>query len=167
MKVYDTIKAGEIMKKRELVLVVAIIALDLLSKAYIDNVFYLGESLKIINNFFYITYIHNTGAAWGMFPNLTWFFNIVSILGTIFFLIWLFKTPQEKKLYRYCISIMLAGTIGNLYDRFFLHYVRDFLDFKIFGYDFPVFNIADSALTIGVIGLLLLALLLPGELSDE
>ncbi len=155
------------MRKKELALIVLIVFIDLITKALINQRFLLGESMELIRGFFYLTYIHNTGAAWGIFPNLTWFFNIVSFLGSIFFIIWLFKIPREKILYRYSITLMLAGTIGNLYDRFFLKYVRDFLDFKIFGYDFPVFNIADSALTIGVICLFLLAWLKPEELSDE
>lgn len=155
------------MKKRELLLLFLIIVLDLGSKQYFAQNFVLGQSLVIIPHFFHLTYLHNTGAAWGMFPQLTSLFYVVSLIGSVVFIFWLIKIPAQKKYYRLMITLMLAGTLGNLYDRLILHYVRDFLDFYIFGYDFPVFNVADSALTLGVIGLFLLAWLKPTELTDE
>ena len=74
-------------------------------------------------------------------------------------IVWLFKNKDENPILRYTVALMMAGALGNLVDRVYLGYVRDFLSFNIFGYDFPVFNVADMALSIGVAILFLLTLL--------
>ena len=78
------------------------------------------------------------------------FLSIVSA-AAIGVMIYYVLNKDCSKLMRFALALMIGGAAGNLFDRLFLGYVRDFLDFIIFGYDFPIFNIADSALTIGVI----------------
>ena len=110
----------------------------------------------IIPGFFSITYVQNTGAAWSILSGKQTFLIWVSVIE-IAVITWFFfrNRKDHNRLYMTALTLMLGGAFGNLIDRVFLHYVRDFLDFIIFGYDFPVFNIADSALCIGV-GLLIL-----------
>ena len=141
--------------KRETItkyLVVAILFLDQLTKYIIGQTIPLGESIPIINNIFHLTHILNRGAAFGIFKNQNLFFIIVAIIAIIFILISLKrkKTPQIE----IALCFILSGAIGNLIDRIRLNAVIDFLDFRIW----PVFNIADSAITIGT-GLLILQIL--------
>lgn len=130
--------------------IVIVFILDQFSKYYIETNAQLFHHLEIIPNFFYLRYLKNTGAAWSMLSNHTSLLTVVSIVEIgilIYFLIDVMKKKQKWLVF--AISLMIGGALGNLFDRFFLHYVRDFLDFYIFGYDFPVFNIADSALCVG------------------
>lgn len=104
-------------------------------------------SLKLIEKFFYLTYVENTGAAWSILSGYRYFFIVVGFIGVIFMLGFYFHS--ERSLSKIAFTMMLAGTLGNLVDRFRFSGVRDFLDFYIFGYDFPIFNIADCCLCIG------------------
>lgn len=144
------------MKFKEIVIVVGVIILDLVSKFIVASNIELHKPIEVIKNFFYITYAKNTGAAWSMFEGNTLVLSMISLVVSIAMLVWLLKNKKESFFTRFCVLLMLAGAIGNLIDRVTLGYVVDFLDFYIFGYDFPIFNIADSSLSIGV-GLLLIA----------
>lgn len=133
-----------------------IVALDQISKYLIQSNLDFHH-VEIIKGFFSLTYAENTGMAWSLLSGKQAFLSIVSAIA-IGVMIWyvLFKNPD--KLTKFALSLMIGGAIGNLIDRVFLNYVRDFLDFIIFGYDFPIFNVADSALTIGVILLFIAAI---------
>ena len=138
----------------------AVLFLDLLSKYLIQS----NESwhlITVIDGFFQIRYAKNTGMAWSMLSGQTAFLSIVAC-AAIGFMIWYLKTSHPDKLTKICLALMIGGAAGNLYDRLVFSYVRDFLDFYIFGYDFPIFNIADSALCIGVF-LLVIASLREGK----
>ncbi|MDR1794609.1 MAG: signal peptidase II [Erysipelotrichaceae bacterium] len=145
------------MKKTEILLFAGIVALDLLTKTYIETHMTIGQSIAVIDGFFYITFVTNTGAAWSILSGNMDFLTLVSLAGMLILGYLYLKTDPGQRLERYAWVVLLAGTAGNFYDRLRFHYVRDFLDFYPLGYDFPVFNIADSALTIGV-GLLLLTI---------
>ena len=138
------------MKKKVYLITIIGIILDQISKLLIVSKLPLGESKTIIKKFFYITHVNNTGAAWGMFSNNTILLIIISILFTGFFIY--FIEHNKLKLYEEISSgLILSGIIGNMIDRIFRRYVVDFLNFYIFGYDYPVFNIADTFIVVGVI----------------
>jgi len=109
-----------------------------------------GSSITIINNFFKISHVENKGAAWGGFSGYTIMLIIVSLVILGFF-IYMYRNINFKKKIVFSLSLVLviSGTIGNLIDRIFFQSVTDFFDFIIFGYDFPVFNIADILLVVG------------------
>lgn len=129
----------------------AIIAIDQISKWLIVAKMEIGESFSIIENVLYITSHRNRGAAWGILEGQMWFFYIVTIVVTVVLIYFLRTWAKGKMLLSLGISFMLAGAIGNFIDRLFRGEVVDFIDVYIFTYNYPIFNIADSSLVIGVI----------------
>lgn len=123
---------------------------DQMTKIIVDHTLCLDGHYTIIENFFYFTYAHNYGAAWGIFQGRLDLFFIVSIIATIGIIYYFVQSEAYQKLTRFGLVLVFSGMIGNLIDRIVLGYVRDFIDFIIFGYDFPIFNIADMAITIGI-----------------
>ncbi len=126
-----------------------VILLDQISKYIVASNSAL-QNLEIIKGFFYLTYAKNTGMAWSLLSGKQAFLSVVSAIA-IGVMIYYVVTKNLDKLTKISLALMIGGAAGNLIDRMFYAYVRDFLDFIIFGYDFPIFNIADSALTIGVV----------------
>jgi signal peptidase II len=116
-----------------------------------------GIHQVIIPGFFSLNYLENTGAAWSMFSNRTVLLTLISAFA-IGLMLWYLLTHKTDRWTKAALVLMIGGAAGNFIDRLCLSYVRDFLDFYIFGYDFPVFNVADMALTIGVIVLVIAAL---------
>ncbi|TFG82940.1 MAG: signal peptidase II [Erysipelotrichales bacterium] len=147
------------MKKRELFVLVGVLALDLLSKYWVSSVLGLYESITVIPGFFWLTYLRNTGAAWSIFEGQLGFFLIIAAVAMLGMIYFFFKTPRKNQLLRFALIFMFVGTLGNFIDRAMFTYVRDFLSFNTFGYMFPVFNVADMALNVGA-GLLILEALL-------
>ncbi len=134
-----------------LIAVLTIIA-DQVSKQVILHTMTLGESIPVIAGFLDITSHRNAGAAWGIFQGKMLFFYVVTlfVIGVVIY--WLSKLDlKQEKLLAIALALILGGAIGNFIDRIFYQHVIDFIDVMIFGYDFPIFNIADSALTIGVV----------------
>lgn len=129
--------------------------LDQLTKWLIVKNLQIGESIEIIENFLYITSHRNRGAAWGILQGQMWFFYVITIVVIIGIVIYIQKAVKGKWLMGVSLGLMLGGAIGNFIDRVFRKEVVDFINTYIFGYDFPVFNIADSALVIGVILLMI------------
>jgi len=132
-------------------IVLGIIFLDRITKIYFSHFLSVGESLPIIRNFLHMTLVHNTGIAFGWFRDQGIVFIIIPIIA-IFLLIYnitYYQRNREKISWTYCLafSLILGGAIGNLIDRVYYGYVIDFIDFQIW----PVFNIADSAITIGAV----------------
>lgn len=125
--------------------------IDQISKILVDLNIGLNKSISIIPNFFDLTYVHNTGAAFSMFEGARWIFVIIAIifLNVIFQLFIKNKELNKKEVFVY--SLLLAGIIGNLIDRVLYGYVIDFLDFTILGYDFAIFNLADTFIVISII----------------
>lgn len=127
------------------------IALDQITKTLVTSFMEIGDSIPIINNVLHVTYHRNAGAAWGILQGRMLFFYVVTILVIGVIIIWLKRINiQEEKILTIAFSLFLGGAIGNFIDRLIYQEVIDFIDTFIFGYNFPIFNIADSALCIGV-----------------
>ncbi len=131
-------------------LALVIIALDQITKAIIVNKMELGESIQVIENFLYITSHRNPGAAWGILAGKMWFFYIVTVVVIVALVFYIQKMAKTHMLVGVALALMLGGAIGNFIDRILHQEVVDFIDTYIFGYNFPIFNVADSALTVGV-----------------
>ena len=144
------------MKKKNIILVLTIITLiillDQLSKFIIFKYIGLYSSKKIINNFFYLTTSLNTGAAYGLFNNKRSLIIITSIFMFIFII---HELIRNKDKYKFIIpySLLMGGLIGNLIDRIYLGYVRDFISFIIFNHECAIFNFADMFIVIGAVTL--------------
>ncbi len=132
------------------------IALDQVSKVIAINKLVEYKSVTVINNFFYWTLCYNTGGAWSIFSNSTWLLVIFSLIALGFIVYTLIKS--KSTIYNIAASVFTGGLIGNLIDRVVNSKVTDFLDFKIFGYDFPVFNIADICIVVSSIVIMILVL---------
>ena len=134
------------------IITISIIIADQITKFYITKYFLLHESIPIIPNIFHITYVRNTGAAFGILAgNEAWrhiFFLTIGVI-TLCLLFFFFIKHQNEKLVLLSTSFIAGGAIGNIIDRLRLGYVVDFLDFFIGKYHWPAFNIADSAITVG------------------
>ena len=125
--------------------------IDLVSKLIVSNLMDVYDSIIIIKDFFYITYVRNTGAAWSIFAEETLGIMIVSLLIILGIIYYIFKNKPESRLEKLGYGLILGGALGNLFDRVIYGYVIDFFDFYIFGYDYPIFNLADSFIFVGVI----------------
>ena len=147
-----------------LVIIASSILLDQVSKIIVTNVLDYEvqngvlvnvKSVDVIKGFFSLTYARNSGAGWSMLSDKTWLLIVITIIAFGVF-IYLMKDFDMKKhrFFSLGISLMLGGTIGNFIERVFKGYVTDFLDFIIFGYDYPIFNVADICLVVGTISLL-------------
>ena len=134
---------------------IVLFVIDLVTKILITNFMRVGDQIKIIPNFFSIMYVRNTGAAFSILENSRFFFIIAGILVLIFIYLFLVRNKTLSMYLIICYSMLIGGIIGNLYDRIVYGYVVDFLSFNIFGYYFPVFNIADSFIVISIILLII------------
>ncbi len=146
------------------------IILDQITKLLIQKAFRLHESVVVIQDFFSLTYIRNPGAAFGLFADQSAgfrsiFFLVVSIVALSILLYFLAQTPQEDRSSLVAISLLFGGAIGNLIDRVRLGEVVDFLDFYVGQFHWPAFNVADSAITIGISLLMLNLFWLKKEVS--
>ena len=124
-------------KWKHIIILLILILLDQLTKFYFKG-----------KKFFIFNYSENTGTAFSLFPGLNTILIVIGLIILILLIYFYFKT---KNLIQLSLLLIISGTIGNLIDRIFFGYVRDFIDFKIW----PIFNIADSLIVIGVILILL------------
>ena len=111
----------------------------------------LGQEISVIGDFFYITSHRNRGAAFGILQDQRWFFIVVTIIVVVA-LVWYIQKikSQPDKLLPLALSLVLAGAIGNFLDRLLMGEVVDFFKFNFGSYTFPIFNVADSAIVVGV-----------------
>ena len=134
-----------------------VVAFDLYSKHLIQQHFVFGD-LHSVTSFFDLVRYHNEGSAFGFLNDAggwqKWFFNGISIVASVV-IIYLLKKHTNEKLFCAGLALVLGGAVGNLYDRISLGYVVDFLNFHLNNHYWPAFNVADSAICVGV-GLLLL-----------
>ncbi|ANQ88575.1 TPA: lipoprotein signal peptidase [Staphylococcus pseudintermedius] len=131
---------------------------DQLTKFIIRTQMTLGESFAVVPKFLYITSHRNNGAAWGILSGKMTFFYIITIIVLIALIVFYIKEAKNNMLMQIAISLLFSGALGNFIDRVISGEVVDFIDTVIFGYDFPVFNIADASLTIGVVLLIIVLL---------
>ncbi len=127
-----------------------VVFLDRLTKVFFSKVLNVGESLPVIKKAFHFTLVHNTGIAFGLFKDNVFVFLIVPVIAAILLVYNVYyyhKFGDLDRMYIAAISLILGGAIGNLVDRIAFGYVVDFIDLRIW----PVFNVADSAITIGAI----------------
>ena len=134
-----------------LIVAIVILIIDQLTKKIITATMNIGDSYEVIPHFLNITSHRNNGAAWGILSGKMGFFYIVTLIILAVLIIFYIKETKYNAFMQVAISLLFAGALGNFIDRLFNGEVVDFIDTNIFGYDFPIFNIADSSLTIGVI----------------
>ena len=136
---------------------VVLVVVDQITKTLILNHYQLGDS-TFITSFFNIVRAHNTGAAFSFLSDAggwqRWLFTGIGVAATIF-IVWQLRAHPGQKLFGFALSSILGGAVGNVVDRLMHGYVVDFLDFHVSGWHFPAFNVADSAITLGAVCLIL------------
>lgn len=125
-----------------------VICIDQLVKYLTVQNIPLRETVEVIPNVLSLTYHQNTGAAWSILEGQMWFFYIVTLIVVGVILYYLHTQGRQSKLFSTALSFLLAGAVGNLIDRLFHQFVVDMFQLEFI--QFPIFNVADSALTIGV-----------------
>ncbi len=139
------------------VLLVALtLILDRWSKGLIQDRFGLSESISVIDGFFNITYVRNTGVAFGIFSSISspakaMLLSVFTGFAAVVVIAYSFRSSVRNRLLQIALGLILGGALGNLYDRLAYGYVVDFLEFYIGDYHWPSFNVADSAITTGVV----------------
>ena len=151
---------------RYYIIALIVIIFDQITKWLIVEKMDVYDSIIIINNFFNITSHRNKGAAWGILQDQMVFFYIITLVVVIGIIYYMQKHGKQSSLLAIGLSLLLGGAIGNFIDRLYRKEVVDFLDFQIFNYNYPIFNIADSALVIGV-GLLIIYTILDERKSKK
>jgi signal peptidase II len=141
-------------------LAVLVIVLDQITKTWVLDIFQLGD-VRPVTSFFNLTRHHNSGAAFSFLAGASgwqrWFFIVLGLVATVF-IVWMLKKYPTQRLFCFAVTMIMGGALGNVVDRALHGYVVDFLQFRfsvlepIFrgGY-FPTFNVADSAITLGAI----------------
>ncbi len=130
-----------------ILLIIVLTGADQLSKWYFYTNRLQYDGFVVIKDFFYLTYLENRGAAFGVLQNYRWVFIIITIIA-VSVMIWYFIKNNNIVL-RASMAFLISGAVGNFIDRLLRGFVVDFLDFFPFGYDFPIFNFADICVNIG------------------
>lgn len=143
------------------------IILDQYTKWLVLTKMKLYASLPVIDTFFYITSHRNRGAAFGILQNKWVFFISITLVVVAVLMYYIWKLRAENGWFVLSLSLILGGAIGNLIDRVQHGEVIDFLDLRFGTYNFPVFNVADSVIVIGVSILILLSIFYPQILMDK
>ena len=137
------------------VLVLAAVFLDRWTKLIVQKRFDVNESISVIDGFFNITYVRNTGVAFGIFssissPAKSVLLSVFTACAAIVVVTYSVRSPVRNRLLQIALSLILGGALGNLYDRLAYGYVVDFLEFYAGNYHWPSFNVADAAISTGV-----------------
>lgn len=134
-----------------------ILIADQVTKVMVLGYFRLGDSTHV-THFFNLVRVHNEGAAFSFLAGASgwqrWFFTAIGI-GAAIFIVWMLKSHPGQRLFAFAMACILGGAIGNVIDRLVHGYVVDFLQFHYANWYFPSFNVADSAITIGAIAMIL------------
>ena len=136
-------------------IVFVVLILDRATKALIHAMFPLHSSYRVIDGFFDITYVRNTGVAFGIFSSTSaqWKAALLSLFtaaAVVMVVVYSMKSSAGNRLLQVALGLILGGALGNLYDRITYGYVIDFLEFYAGSYHWPTFNIADAAISTGV-----------------
>lgn len=150
--------------KKIISLSVVIVLLDQIIKFFITTL-ELHQKITIIQDFFYITYVRNDGAAWSILSGNRIILILVGIFALLLIYFFLIKNKKLTNLEQISYGILTGGIIGNLIDRIIRGFVIDYLDFKIFNYYFPVFNLADIMIVIGMF--LIIIQVLKGDKNEQ
>jgi signal peptidase II len=130
---------------------------DQFTKVLILGYYQLGDA-TYVTSFFNVVRVHNSGAAFSFLANAggwqRWFFTGIGIAAALF-IVWMLRSHPGQKLFAFALACILGGAVGNVIDRLLHGYVVDFLDFHYAGWHFPAFNIADAAITVGAVCLIL------------
>lgn len=139
-----------------LVIAILVVAGDQLAKECVRAAFRLHEVLPVVPGFFNLTYVRNTGAAWGMFSGQNLWLSLLAAAMLVLLAVFRNRILPPGRMRGWVLGLLAGGIAGNLIDRIRLDYVVDFLDFHAGASHFPSFNVADSAICCGV-GLYLIA----------
>jgi len=147
-------------RRFEFAVVFGLVIADQITKAMVRRATELHESIPVIPDFFSLTRVHNTGAAFGMFngmdfPGKTVVLTLIAGLALVGVGWYALSVPNTDRLARLGVACILGGAVGNLIDRAVSGYVLDFLDFSFGGWHFWAFNVADAAISIGVVLMIL------------
>ena len=146
-------------------LALLILIADQFTKVLIMGYYKLGDG-TYVTSFFNLVRVHNTGAAFSFLASASgwqrWFFTGIGVAAALF-IIWMLRAHAGQKLFSFAMACILGGAIGNVIDRSLYGHVVDFLDFHYAGWHFPAFNVADSAITVGAVCLILDELLRVGK----
>ncbi|MGU9953522.1 signal peptidase II [Limosilactobacillus fermentum] len=138
-----------------LLFIVALVGLDQFVKYWVSANIALGTSHGFIPDLMNLTNLHNDGAAWSILEGQQWFFYLIT-LAAVVVLAYLMRQWRTNRWKMIALSLIMAGALGNFIDRVHQHYVVDM--FELLPINFPVFNVADSCLTVGVIALIIIIL---------
>jgi signal peptidase II len=147
-----------------------VIIIDQLTKRVVDTTMQLYQSIELIP-YFQLTYLRNQGAAFSFLSGAggwqRWFFIGLAVIASVFICIWLKKLHRSQRWEAIAWALVLGGALGNLIDRILYGYVIDYLDVYVGDWHWPAFNVADSAITVGVVMLLLDSFRTqPGKLAE-
>ena len=148
------------MNKKKFTISIIVLIIDQILKLLVQT---FSTNISVIKNFFAITYYQNTGAAWSILEGQQVLLILVAVVMLVVVYSMMFSF-EENKLTNFAFGVLFGGIVGNLIDRILFGYVRDFIAFTIFGYHFPIFNIADVAIVVGVI--LLIIDTIKGEIKN-
>ena len=148
------------MNKKKFTISIFVLIIDQILKLLVQT---FSTNISLIKNFFAITYYQNTGAAWSILEGQQVLLILVAVVMLVVVYSMMFSF-EENKLTNFAFGVLFGGIVGNLIDRILFGYVRDFIAFTIFGYHFPIFNIADVAIVVGVI--LLIIDTIKGEIKN-
>jgi signal peptidase II len=146
-------------------LAAVVVVLDQITKLQIAGTMLRGESRQIIGDFFRLTYVHNDGAAFGLSLGGRWSFIAVTVV-VIAFIVFFYVRSEKTRTARWALALILGGAVGNLADRLRLGEVVDFLHLSVAGWSWPIFNVADIAVSVGV-GLLAIHLFRKERPADD
>lgn len=137
------------MKRKSIFIALSIFLLDFVVKQIVDKTMAYNVLKKIIPEVFYLNKVYNTGAAWSIFSNHTFILIIISLIAFVILLF--YQKEFSDKISPYAFGLIYGGLFGNLLDRIRFGYVIDYFKVNIGSYEFPIFNIADISLVLGVI----------------
>nr|WP_188648406.1 signal peptidase II [Marinithermofilum abyssi] len=140
---------------------VAVLLLDQVTKWFVLHRMELYESIPVWDDVFHITSHRNRGAAFGILQNQQWLFIGITVVVTAVLLVYIYRLRKEGAMMLWSLSLILGGAVGNLIDRVRFGEVVDFLDFRLIHY--PIFNVADSAIVIGVCLMVIVTLRQPAR----